>query len=252
MSESTQSADSVPPPPTESRTRAVGGTEYSWCQAVPGGTGTTVLGLLLTKRPDISVLKTNLHKLQNAHPILLSKLRYSAAANNFIFLTPSASSLDVEPFDLEFTSRIFQSSTAPSRFHAIVEHEMNKMTWRGAGPEWGEEDGGDDVMFASCYVVEEGRWAVVLRLHTAVCDRAAAAALLRELLEMLGEKEGGVGRRGEVGLAVEDCVPPDKAHKPFWARGIDMLGYSLNSFRLSNLNFHDASSVTAENCARKT
>ncbi|KAL9688922.1 hypothetical protein QQ045_033349 [Rhodiola kirilowii] len=247
MSESTQSPDSVQP---TSASRIVGGTEYSWCKAIPGGTGTTVLGLLVTKSPDISVLKINLHKLQNAHPILLSKLRYSAAANNFSFVTPSTSSLEIDTYGLDFTSRIFESSTAPSRFHAIVEHEMNKMTWRSASPEWGEEDDGDDVMFANCYDVEEGKWAVVLRLHTAACDRAAAAALLRELVEMLGEKEGEIGRRGEVGLTVEEYVPAAKAHKPFWARGIDMLGYSLNSFRLSNLDFHDANSPRSSQVIR--
>lgn len=255
MSESTQHSNSAPPT-SAFLTRTVGGTEYSWCKAVPGGTGATVLALLLTKPPDINLLKNNLHRLQKAHPILLSKLRYSPAANNFSFLTPSTSTLEIQKFSLEFTSRIFESSTAPSRFHAIVEHEMNTMTWRPAGPEWGNEEGddggGDDVMFASCYDVEEGKWAVVLRLHTAACDRVAAAALLRQLLKMLGE-EGEMeveGTKGGVGLTVEEYVPAAKAHKRFWTRGIDMLGYSLNSFRLSNFEFQDSVSPRSSQVIR--
>nr|XP_027068528.1 uncharacterized protein LOC113693936 [Coffea arabica] len=43
----------------------------------------------------------------------------------------------------------------------------------------------------------------------------------------------------EVRLGIEDYVPSGKGNKPFWARGVDMLGYSLNSFRLSNLTFQD-------------
>lgn len=81
----------------------------------------------------------------------------------------------------------------------------------------------------------------MLRLHTSACDRAAGAALLRELLELVGG--GGTGRElkgsGEVRLGIEDLIPNGKANKPFWARGVDMLGYSLNSFRLSNLEFKD-------------
>lgn len=47
--------------------------------------------------------------------------------------------------------------------------------------------------------------------------------------------------KGEVISALEDLIPNGKASKPFWARGVDMLGYSLNSLRLSNLEFKDVS-----------
>lgn len=82
----------------------------------------------------------------------------------------------------------------------------------------------------------------MLRLHTAGCDRAAAVAVLKELLDLFGGGKAGGEKEGEIGLAVEDLIPPGKAHKPFWARGVDMLGYSLNAFRLSNLEFVDADS----------
>lgn len=56
--------------------------------------------------------------------------------------------------------------------------------------------------------------------------------------EMRGEEGGG----GEASLGIEDYIPKGKAHKPLWARGVDMLGYSLNSFRLGNLDFEDVES----------
>lgn len=50
------------------------------------------------------------------------------------------------------------------------------------------------------------------------------------------------GYKEDVNLGIEDLIPAGKANKPFWARGVDMLGYSLNSLRLANLDFRDANS----------
>lgn len=120
---------------------------------------------------------------------------------------------------------------------------MNLNTWQNLDPSL-ESD--TDVMYASTYAISESRWVLVLRLHTAACDRAAAVAVLKELLGELKSTGGGGAERelkgdGEVSLGIEDLIPNGKANKPFWARGVDMLGYSLNSLRLSNLEFQDAS-----------
>ena len=77
-------------------------------------------------------------------------------------------------------------------------------------------------------------------MHSAACDRTSAAAVKREvvgrLLGVAAEEDGG----GEIGKAIEDVVPRGKGDKPFWARGADVLGYSLNALRVSNLSFVDA------------
>lgn len=76
--------------------------------------------------------------------------------------------------------------------------------------------------------------------------------MLRKLLEKLGGGSGAV-KEGEgtdvelwdkdgVNLPIEDLIPNGKANKPFWARGLDVLGYSLNAFRLAHLDFVDADS----------
>nr|GFA92234.1 alcohol acetyltransferase [Tanacetum cinerariifolium] len=95
-------------------------------------------------------------------------------------------------------------------------------------------------MFAGVHKLPEGEYAVVLRLHTAVCDRAAAAFLLRELLGLFGGDGKEIVKEERLGLSIEECVPAGKANKPFWARGADMLGYSVNSFRFSNLEFKES------------
>lgn len=239
--------------PPEPKCRAVGGTEYSWCKAVPLGTGVTVLGLLLSKPPDLPLLQNALHNLQNSHPILRSKLRYDPTATTFSFLTPQNPQplLQIQPFDLQSTSRILQThpnqSSSVTPFRLIVEHEINNnTTWRNPEhPLYADKD----IMYASVYTLSEAQWALTLRLHTSACDRTAAASLLRELLEfvtaMSGYGEGAeteIGDNVEVNLGIEQMIPAGKANKPFWARGVDMLGYSLNSFRLSNLDFIDVDS----------
>lgn len=89
-----------------------------------------------------------------------------------------------------------------------------------------------------------------------MCDRASAVSLLREMLKLVGaEREGGgieeeYDRKSEVSLGIEDFIPSGKANKPFWARGLDVLGYSLNSFRLSYIDFVDASSPRCSKVAR--
>ncbi|XP_039016027.1 uncharacterized protein LOC120146571 [Hibiscus syriacus] len=94
------------------------------------------------------------------------------------------------------------------------------------------------IFFVSLYTISETRWLLVFWLHTSACDRAAAVGLLRELLEMMGvgriRTEGEEIETGneEKQVGIEDLIPSGKAIKSLWVRGVDLLGYSLNSFRL--------------------
>lgn len=112
------------------------------------------------------------------------------------------------------------------------------------------------MLHASVYEVEEGgKWAVMMKLHTGACDRTAAVAVLKELMALMKSGGGALGvelvqEESEVGLGVEEYIPTGKTNKPFWARGVDMLGYSLNSFRLSNLEFVDPDSPRCSRVVR--
>ncbi|CAJ1969529.1 unnamed protein product [Sphenostylis stenocarpa] len=226
--------------------RPVGGTEFSWCKAVPIGTGVTVLSLLLSKPPEITILQNALHNLQNAHPILRSKIHLDPSTNTFHFLTPPSPNVQVEPFDLESTAHIVQaqSNGHDDTFHALLEHQMNHDTWR----DYALRD--LDVLHASVYNVACDRFTVFLRLHTAACDRAAAVALLRELLCLFAGACAVETEKETVSLAIEDLIPEGRTHKPFWARGLDVLGYSLNALRFANLNFVDAASPRSSRIVR--
>ncbi|KAI9076377.1 hypothetical protein K1719_028487 [Acacia pycnantha] len=231
--------------------RAVGGSEYTWCRAVPGGTGIAVLAFLLSKPPLPSSLETALHKLQNTHPILNSTLHFNSTASSFSFLSSSDRTipfLKVQSFDLSATSTLLLPHHDPpvSPFQQILEHQLNHSSWNHHHH---SQHTNVPVLFASIYALPDKTWAVLLRLHVAACDRTTAASLLRELLPLtMDEKEGsGEGRKkkketssSNLSLAMEDLMPSEKGiKKGVWARGMDMLAYSLNSFRLTNLNFED-------------
>ncbi|XP_062112738.1 uncharacterized protein LOC133823901 [Humulus lupulus] len=224
--------------------RPVGGTEFSWCKAVPVGTGITVLALSLSKPPDISYLQNTLHRFQTSQPILNSYIHFNPTTKSFSYIRRPNPDLQIQPFDLQSTAQILHElqkdpqNDAVTPFQLILEHELNRNSWR---------DPNDDanVFFASLYYLSEAQWVLALRLHTSVCDRAAAAALLRGLLREMsggGERERGFEGNGEVSLGIEEIIPKGKANKPFWVRGVDMVGYSLNSFRLSNLEFVEPNS----------
>ncbi|KAJ1379843.1 Chloramphenicol acetyltransferase-like domain superfamily [Sesbania bispinosa] len=210
----------------EPKGRTVGGTECSWCKAVRGGTGIAVLALHTSKQPEPCRLQTALHKLQNSHPILRSRLHYSKATTTFSFLTSPS------PF-LQLPSHNINDYPDPvvSPLQQILERELNDNAWR---------DSFNDVFFATVYSMPNDTWVVALRLHVAACDRTTALLLLRELLVLMEENNNKEeGWKGEMSLAIEDMVPHGKAKKAMWARGLDMLGYSLNSLRLTNLKFND-------------
>ncbi|XP_010245495.1 PREDICTED: uncharacterized protein LOC104589017 isoform X2 [Nelumbo nucifera] len=230
----------------ETKGRPVGGTEYSWCRAVPGGTGITVVALLLSGALEPSSLQNALNKLQNSHPILRSKLTHNATTNSFSFTISPTPYLQIQSFDVSFTSHLLHSNHSVSPFHRIVEHELNQNPWSAEDlqPPVHPET---DVFFASLYALPDRKWVVTLRLHTSVCDRRSAVSLLNELLGLIAgegkeDKKGieqEVGKEDEVSLGIEALIPSGKANKPFWARGVDLLGYSLNSFRFVNLDFKD-------------
>ncbi|KAI4310560.1 hypothetical protein MLD38_035529 [Melastoma candidum] len=248
--------------------RPVGGTEHSWCRAVPGGTGTTVLALSVSAPPDLAHLEKALQWIQASRPILRSRIRFDPTTAAFSFVVLPSPYVKIVSFGVDETSQILNGVPEAERsdlspFHLILEHEMNVNPWRDFQTSVTEDgEPGDDieVFFASVYSLSEGKRVLTLRLHTGACDRATAAALLRDLLRLVSGGGGGGGAElvceegstTQVSSAIEDLIPSGKANKPFWARGVDLLGYSLNSFRFSNLDFVDAAGERRSQVLRLT
>ncbi|KAH9623500.1 hypothetical protein KSS87_008897 [Heliosperma pusillum] len=220
------SNDDGPGPPAV--TRSVYPTENSWCRAVPGGTGITTLSLLLknNKTPHHQI-ESALRRLQSNHPILGATLD----PTSWRFLIPSSPSL------------ILHSAESHSPFHSLAEQELNHNPWTSIEAV--------NVMHATLFRHgDSSSSTLVIKLHTAACDRTAAVHLIKELMHIVTTTTTEVEDEVEddVGLGIEEYVP--NTSKPFWARGIDMLGYSLNSFRLSNFHFVDPLSQRSSRVVR--
>ncbi|CDP15443.1 unnamed protein product [Coffea canephora] len=140
--------------------RPAGNTEHSWCRALSQGTGVAVLTLQLSQAIEIPIFQQALRKLQDAHPILRSKLHYNPSKKAFSFTTPATSHIQVQSLE------------------------------------------------------EEAKG---------------------------GEKPdiGPVKYQEKMQQGIEDLIPSGMAKKTLWAHGIDVLEYSVNSLRLTNLKFKD-------------
>lgn len=216
--------------------RPVGGTEDSWIRAVPGGTGTTVLALLLSRPVCLPLLHSALRRLQAAHPLLLAHLTTASPNHHFFSLTDpsSLSLLSLNASDLPPPPPATEAGI--SSFHAILERELNQNPWSDPLPDR------LPLLFPTVYEMPDpARTVLALRFHTAVCDRTAAVAVLKELLCLMSSPGDGGPAEG-LNREIEELIPRQDAWKPFWARGKDLLGYSLNALRTSTLRFEDASS----------
>ncbi|KAK8454101.1 hypothetical protein SEVIR_5G395900v4 [Setaria viridis] len=230
----------------EWRTRAPGGTEYSWCRAVPGGTGTTLLAFRLSRggaAESAAAAQAALRSLQNAHPVLRGRLRTTPSGPTLAFPSaalPPPPLLPLEPLP---------APESAADFHALLEHELNRNPWADS----------DDapVLFATLYELPPaaGGAALFVRIHTVACDRSAANALARELLVLLGGggKEGGRAPEDAAAeAALEEKIPQRDTWKPFWARGLDMVGYSINGLRTSTLPFLETGTERSTQMMRLT
>ncbi|CAM0913666.1 unnamed protein product [Alopecurus aequalis] len=211
------------------RSRAVCGTEYTFCRAAPGGTGTSILALRLS-RVGTAAAEAAVRSLQTAHPVLRAHLRGSPSSPTLAFPPASSPQLSLAP----------QPSALD--FHPLLEREINRNPW-AHGP--------DDVpvLHAALYELPGGGTALFVLIHTAVCDRAASEALLRELLALLaGDPEVKAEEAAAVEAGLEQMIPKKEARKPLWARGLDMASYSIDGLRASTLPFQ----VTGTGTARST
>ncbi|KAM0917178.1 hypothetical protein ACQ4PT_009619 [Festuca glaucescens] len=202
------------------RSRAVCGTEYTCCRTAPGGTSTAILALRLS-RVDAAAAEAAVRSLQTAHPVLRANLRGSPSSPTLAFPPSSSPQLSLAP----------QPSALD--FHSLLEREINRNPWATAAP--GPD--GAPVLFAALYELLGGGAALFVLIHTAVCDRAASQALLRELLALLAGDAEVKEEAAAVEAGMERRMPKNDAWKSLWARGVDMVGYSIKSLRTSTLPF---------------
>eukprot|EP00249_Psilotum_nudum_P006120 c19472_g1_i1 orf=368-1960(-) len=271
--------------------RLAGGTEYSWCRAVSGGTGITVLALLFSKPLDTAILQQVMDRVQCNHPRLRSQLVWVRGRPAFLVKAEPVAKLEVvrlrgacmDSSELQMSlergedkarddspgeraeedGSTTEESVKARDWLSIVEVELNIN-------EWSEQHhclNPVPMFFVRLYELPHEHSLLVFRVHTAVCDRASGATILKEMLSLFYQLKHGFlplkrerqlkGNAGKVGvaddkpelasctadtvpfnfIALEDVIPEGKSHKPFWAHGLDMLGYSLGSRRHAMLPF---------------
>ncbi|CAM0883693.1 unnamed protein product [Alopecurus aequalis] len=216
------------------RSRAVCGTEYTCCRAAPGGTGTALHALRLS-RVGTAAAEAAVRSLQTAHPVLRAHLCGSSSSPTLAFPPSSSPQLSLEP----------QPSALD--FHSLLEREINRNPWAAAehGPN------GVPVLFVALYELPGGGAALFVLIHTVVCDRAASEALLTELLALLAGDDPEVKEEAAaVEAGLEKRIPKKDARKPLWARGVDMVGYSINGLRTSTLPFQDTGTARSTQMVR--
>jgi hypothetical protein len=139
----------------------------------------------------------------------------------------------------------------------LIETELNTNLWHEKEIHSLE---GMKLFVVRLHHLPRNRSLVTLRVHTATCDRVSAATVLRDILkafvnirkglppdlettqnlevdtsqdlkeEIMPSGKGKEEKDSSMKLmSVEAAIPPGKANKPFWAHGIDLLGYSLGS-----------------------
>ncbi|KAG6420919.1 hypothetical protein SASPL_117464 [Salvia splendens] len=148
-------------------------------------------------------------------PLSLSLGCTAFPCSSFSYVIPQSPYLQIRPFDTQSTAQILQSHSSIPPLQLILEHELNNNSWQNPDP-----SSDADLFLASLYVLEGSLWVLALRIHTSVCDRAATAALLSELVAMMEEKEGNraesmeENQEMEVSLGIEDC----RARRLLWGK----------------------------------
>ncbi|BBM99575.1 hypothetical protein MPTK1_1g22120 [Marchantia polymorpha subsp. ruderalis] len=254
--------------------RTMGDTEHNWCRAVGSGTGITVLAVLFSRPVEVSALQRAVDSLQIRHPRLRSELVWIDGKP--AFQVGDSSHVEVEVIDArnessargsceEVKEEVDEMQDQEDRhcgdmqdaeehdWMNHVESELNTNLW----PEQHHSLAPQKMLVVRLYLRPRDYSLLVFRVHTAVCDRVAAATLLVDLLRAMrhcpppsplleddyesspvlvdGES---LSDSAEMRLmSVEDAIPPGQANKPFWAHGIDLLGYSLGSRRHALLPF---------------
>lgn len=273
--------------------RLLGDTEHNWCRAVSVGTGITVLGFLFRSPLNLPDLQTAIDVVQLQHPRLRSQLiwihgrpafqvcnepiakvevveKQVKSENNEVVSddtgsTPSETVMDDLEGECQQHSPPASSEDCDAKgWLKFVEDELNTNIW----PQREHYTKPVQLFVVRLYLLPENRSLMILRLHTAACDRVSAATVSTEILKALfkigrgelaapavshdAEAELSLPLQQDTGMEdknsgfdlppVEATIPPGKANKPFWAHGIDLLGYSLGSRRHALLPFHDSES----------
>lgn len=227
--------------------RKLGKTESNWCAAVESGTGITITSILFERRVPLAELEDSLRDVLALHPRLRSVI--SREESEFFFR--AAVEVSVRVCEVDQSSRNFEDhaeDNAGEPWHLITEEELN-IPFPNEYPL--------PVFVPKLYLLPHSQSLLVLRVHAAAADMASTPTIVKHIVSSLHKRSGSKSAEGlgygvenlklseqEIALpSVEDGIPPGQANKPFWAHGVDVVGYGLVSRRHAYLPFDDTDGV---------
>jgi hypothetical protein len=214
--------------------RKLGKTESNWVAAVESGTGTTVTSVLFERRVPVGEVEEALGDLVGEHPRLRSVIVQEGS--EYFFRTAPEAHVSVCEVD-----RRFEEDNARELWHLITESELNApFPTQFPLP----------VFAPKLYLLPQSQSLLVLRLHAAAADMASTATIVKHIVSSLHSRSEAPGDGEAVLPSVEDAIPPGQANKPFWAHGVDVVGYGLVSRRHAYLPFDDTDGVRTSNLLR--
>lgn len=225
-------------PVMQTGVRTLGKTEASWCTAAESGTGITITSILFERRVPVADLKRSLCELLALFP----RLRSIIVRENkeFVFRTPeevyvrlTETDLSAETYDRD------EKGNAQEPWHLITEKELNTPF---------SKDYPVPVFVPKLYILPSSHSLLVLRVHAAAADLASTPTMVKQIVSSLRKNSAirfssnGEGQE-ELIPSLEAAIPPGQAKKPFWAHGVDVLGYGLSSRRHAHLPFNNTESA---------
>lgn len=229
----------------QTATRKLSRTESNWIAAVNSGTGTTICSILFDRRIPQLEIEGAVEDLLARNPRLRSIL--VQGEDQFFFETPE----EVSDIAISVVDRS-SNNTASHNGEEEEEVELKEELWHVITEEAMNTPFPSTYPFpvleSKLFLLPESHCLLVLRIHAAAADVASTATVIKQIIGSLHKRldegvetlgNGKISNEEEFLPAVEDAIPSGQANKPFWAHGMDMVGYGLGSRRHAYIPFHD-------------
>jgi hypothetical protein len=245
--------------------RELGTTESNWCAAVDSGTGITLSCILFGHRLSLSRVEGAVRELLATNPRLRSNI---TRRNRTLWFETRDEEVSVNISEIDWNEahgagigeedgeedeETEEATTAVVEevWHRILEAEMN-IPFPSVFP--------FPVFETKLYHLTAGTSFLVFRLHAAAADMSCTSTVARSFVDSLhrldqlekagqksiikaayqGSREEGEEEEELQQLpSMEAAIPPGQAKKPFWAHGVDVVGYGLSSRRHAYLPFRN-------------
>ncbi len=250
--------------------RELGTTESNWCAAVDSGTGITLSSILFGHRLSLSRVEGAVRELLATNPRLRSNI---TRRNRTLWFETRDEEVSVNISEIDWNEapgagigeedgeedeETEEATTAVVEvWHRILEAEMN-IPFPSVFP--------FPVFETKLYHLTAGTSFLVFRLHAAAADMSCTSTVARSFVDSLhrldqlekagqksiikaayqGSREEGEEEQEEQEEelqqlpSMEAAIPPGQAKKPFWAHGVDVVGYGLSSRRHAYLPFRNS------------